>query len=147
MHIASRIITLSPGRIVLEPAWDRDRTDLFEFIEHHGVLATTVLPYTKADALRDWYWGLVDRVAKAHGILKQDLHNQLKVSTNFISNWALTSVGPVPILASIRRGITMARLREYEQAAVDCVVVEWMQGITHAEARRQIDEWLGPRPD
>lgn len=130
----------------LVPARERDLEELRAFGES-GNLAVTIIPYGKTDALRDWYFGAVQLVADGLGILKDDLHTQLKVKTRFISNYALGETGPVPILRSIARTkISRPDLLAYVDAALEVLFTEYLPGVRRADVLRKIEEKYGPRP-
>lgn len=143
---------LPKGVPAIIPARERDLEEIAVFLENKGPFAMLLLQHTKADKLRDWYWAVVQPAADAKGILKDDLHVQLKVKTQFVRNWAIGDLGPVPILRSISRGITLYDLRRYVDAAMECLITQYMVDPqdfvgSRRRAENQIDEWAGPRPD
>ena len=150
-RISARILRVGEdpipnGALVLVPANARAVEELDSFAKDKGRQSTTVLPYGKADALRDWYWGLVQEVADGLGILKDDLHVQLKVDTKFFKGWALGRSGPIPILRSISRDISVVDLRRYVEAAEGEIWTHWVPKIGRADILARVEAKYGARP-
>lgn len=149
-RISTRILRIGvdplPERgLAIVPANARAVEELQSFYEDKGKLATTVLPHEKVDSLRDWYWGVLQESADGLGILKDDLHVNLKVDVRFFRNIALTSMGPVPILRSISRGITLTDLRQYVNASIFGGALDAYIGDRQA-VLAAVEKKYGPRP-
>ena len=143
-RITTRIQRFS-GFPALVPARERDFEEL-RVIEEKGGLQTTILPYTKADALRDYYWGLVTLVADGLGISKDDLHAQLKFKAGFIHSYVPGPTGPIAIVKSIARPISLAKLRAYVDVAIEIIFIDYLPGVRRQDVIAEVERRVGPRP-
>jgi hypothetical protein len=111
-------------------------------------LHVTTLPAAKVDLLRRWYFAVVQELADGMGVLKLDLHNQLKDDVEFYDGWVLGKRGPYPKLRSVRHGITYTDLSAYVDAAIAEIYTRYLDD--DVQARRnlmdRVEKLVGHRP-
>lgn len=148
-RITTRIETYR-GKTVLVPARARD-AEVLQDIRNKGPLQTVVLKYSRNDALRNWYWGLVQEVADGNGIHKDDLHAQLRFKVGLIKAWILGTTGPVAILKSTAKPENGGHLndleyRRYVDDAVEVIFLHYADPKDKPSLFKMVEERVGPRP-